>query len=127
LFATVAPEKLASQELDASVGASGPHDFAVRDRAIRQRRIRVHRIPRPTFVTIAKRPSLGAGPNQNIPASTRPSSEIRKIRNRRDGWAHGFLEYDNDPVFVMAGLVPAIHAFLAQLQQRRGCPAQGRA
>ncbi len=30
LFATVAPEKrLASQELDASVGASGPHDFAV--------------------------------------------------------------------------------------------------
>jgi hypothetical protein len=32
-------------ELDASVGASGPHDFAVRISAIRQRRIRVHRIP----------------------------------------------------------------------------------
>jgi hypothetical protein len=45
LFATVTPEKLASQELDASVGASGPHDFAVRISAIRQRRIRVHRIP----------------------------------------------------------------------------------
>jgi hypothetical protein len=31
LVATVAPEKpLASRELDASVGASGPHDFAVR-------------------------------------------------------------------------------------------------
>jgi len=31
LFATVAPKKLeASQELDASVGASGPHGFAVR-------------------------------------------------------------------------------------------------
>jgi hypothetical protein len=29
-LATVTPEKLASQELDASVGASGPHDFAVR-------------------------------------------------------------------------------------------------
>src|SRR5260221_7542288 len=28
-LATVAPEKLASQELDTSVGASGPHDFAV--------------------------------------------------------------------------------------------------
>jgi hypothetical protein len=28
---TVVPEKLASQELDASAGASGPHDFAVRD------------------------------------------------------------------------------------------------
>jgi hypothetical protein len=29
-LATVTPEKLASQELDASVGASEPHDFAVR-------------------------------------------------------------------------------------------------
>ena len=29
-LATVIPEKLASQELDASIGASGPHDFAVR-------------------------------------------------------------------------------------------------
>jgi hypothetical protein len=36
LFATVIPEKLASQELDASVGASGPHDFAVRIRCSRQ-------------------------------------------------------------------------------------------
>jgi hypothetical protein len=32
-------------KLDASVGASGPHDFTVRISAIRQRRIRVHRIP----------------------------------------------------------------------------------
>jgi hypothetical protein len=31
--------------LDASVEASGPHDFAVRISAIRQKRIRVHRIP----------------------------------------------------------------------------------
>jgi hypothetical protein len=31
--------------LDTSVGASGPHDFAVRFSAIRQERIRVHRIP----------------------------------------------------------------------------------
>ena len=44
-FATVIPEKLASQELDASVGASGPHDFAVRFSAVRQKHIRVHRIP----------------------------------------------------------------------------------
>jgi hypothetical protein len=33
---TVTPEKLASQELDASAGASGPHDFAVRFSAVRQ-------------------------------------------------------------------------------------------
>jgi hypothetical protein len=30
-------------------------------------------------------------------------------------------------VFVMAGLVPAIHVFFSSTQQRRGCPAQGRA
>jgi hypothetical protein len=35
----------ASHELDASIGASGPHDFTVRIRTIRQRHIRVHRIP----------------------------------------------------------------------------------
>src|SRR5258708_11894121 len=34
LFATVIPEKLASQELDTSVGVSGPHDFAVRKSAL---------------------------------------------------------------------------------------------
>jgi hypothetical protein len=46
LFVTVAPKKRASRELDASAGASGPHDFAVRgSSAVRQKRIRVHRIP----------------------------------------------------------------------------------
>jgi hypothetical protein len=44
-FATVAPKKLASQELDASVEASGPHDFSVRFGAVRQKRRRVHRSP----------------------------------------------------------------------------------
>jgi hypothetical protein len=44
-FVTVAPEKLASQELDASVEASGPYDFAVRIGAVRQERQRSHRIP----------------------------------------------------------------------------------
>jgi hypothetical protein len=44
-FVTIISEKLASQKLDASIGASGPHDFAVRVSAVRQKRIRVHRIP----------------------------------------------------------------------------------
>src|SRR6202011_2737419 len=44
-LAPVTPEKLASQELDTSVGVSGPHDFAVRLSAVRYRRFRVHRIP----------------------------------------------------------------------------------
>jgi hypothetical protein len=34
-----------SRQLDASVEASGPHDFAVRFGAVRQQHIRVHRIP----------------------------------------------------------------------------------
>ena len=54
-------KKLASRELDASVGASGPHDFAVRSQALRQRADCVHRIPYPTFVTIAIRPSSEDG------------------------------------------------------------------
>jgi hypothetical protein len=33
------------RKLDASVEASGPHDFAVRVSAARQERCRVHRIP----------------------------------------------------------------------------------
>jgi len=56
-LATVIPEKLASQKLDASIGASGPHDFAVRISRARQ-----SQLPRPPhltarFVTIASRPS----------------------------------------------------------------------
>jgi hypothetical protein len=70
------------RQLDASVGASGPHDFAVRVSAFRQAHRLVHRIPHPTSVTIAKRPSEEAGPNCDIPVSTPPSSKIRKIRNQ---------------------------------------------
>ena len=57
LFVTVALKKTASQELDASIEASEPHDFAVRSTPFVKRRPSVHRIPRPTSVTIAKRPS----------------------------------------------------------------------
>ena len=49
-LATVAPEELASQGLDASVGASGPHDFTVRKvkRPRLKRRLRPpHPVPRP--------------------------------------------------------------------------------
>ena len=42
------------------IGAPGPHDFAVRDSLVRLVRHRVHRIPLPTSVTIAKRPSCGS-------------------------------------------------------------------
>ena len=56
------PVKVAFHRLDTSVGASGPHDFAVRlARRSSARRQSVHRIPHPTSVTIAIRPSCGTG------------------------------------------------------------------
>jgi hypothetical protein len=58
LFATLA-QRTFSAKLDASIGASGPHDFAVRLGTFVNRATSVHRIPFPTSVTIASRPSLG--------------------------------------------------------------------
>jgi hypothetical protein len=61
LFVTVASAmREHCRQLDASVEASGPHGFAVRLKRVRLPRRIVHRIPRPTFVTIAKRPSWWA-------------------------------------------------------------------
>jgi hypothetical protein len=48
---------LLSLRVDPSVGRSRPRDFAVRISALRLPRSRVHRIPLPTSVTIAIRPS----------------------------------------------------------------------
>src|SRR5205814_5943616 len=49
------------RKLDASVEASGPHDFAVRISAVRQKHQPRPPHPVPTSVTIAKRPSCGTG------------------------------------------------------------------
>jgi hypothetical protein len=74
----VGPTQL--RQLDASVGASGPHDFAVRESASRQRAVDRSQVPKnppcdpiarktlprpphptPRFVTIMIRPSCGVG------------------------------------------------------------------
>jgi hypothetical protein len=55
LIASVA-SRIITAKLDLSVGESGPHDLAVRDTLHVLQHDRVHRIPRPTPVTIAKRP-----------------------------------------------------------------------
>ena len=55
------------RQLDASVGASGPHGFAVRAQRHSSFDVAcVHRIPRPTFVTIAKRPSCEGGTGRDV-------------------------------------------------------------
>jgi hypothetical protein len=51
----------ASVRLDASVEASGPHDFAVRKQALSSKAPLRPPHPAPTSVTIAKRPSCGRG------------------------------------------------------------------
>ena len=53
-------------KLDASVEASGPHDFAVRSQRFRQRRRQRPSHPAPTSVTIAKRPSCRRGMAGNM-------------------------------------------------------------
>jgi hypothetical protein len=55
-------------------------------------RCRVHRIPRSTSVTIAKRPSEEAGPNGYSADLPPPSSEILKIRNRCDAATNCFAK-----------------------------------
>jgi len=58
------PSPLRSLLLKNLTPASGRQDHTTSPSAIcavRQERIRVHRIPPPTFVTIAKRPSFGTG------------------------------------------------------------------
>src|ERR1700693_1157114 len=58
-LAPVIPEKLASQELDASVGASGPHDFSVRKPHRPSSAPPASTASRSAFRDVAQRPSVG--------------------------------------------------------------------
>ncbi len=55
-------------DLSASVGAPEPHDFADAPASFVLRHQRVHRIPRPTSVTIAIRPSYRVRDSGEMPA-----------------------------------------------------------
>jgi hypothetical protein len=70
------------RQLDVSVETSEPRGFVVRLACARLSHRSAHRIPRPTSVTIAKRPfEMARDANRDSPASTAPSSKIRKNRN----------------------------------------------
>src|SRR5579872_4831119 len=62
--------------LDISVGISGPHDFAVRIVYARLARQRVHRIPRPRFVTMRNVPPIGHGTRKEVPVIC-PTSQVK--------------------------------------------------
>jgi hypothetical protein len=57
-FVTVTLEKLASHELDAGVEASGPHDFAVRKKALSSLALPASTASRPNVRDDGQRPSL---------------------------------------------------------------------
>src|SRR6202521_2726201 len=84
-FLPPSPAKVAFRELDASVGASGPHVFAVRRHALSSAAPPTSTASRPASVTIAKRPSDGAGPNRyraDLAPSSRENSENQKFGQR---------------------------------------------
>jgi len=58
ILATIIIGSFRSRQLDASTGASDPHDFAIRTRRARQSQHGVHRIS-PHVVTIAIAPQSG--------------------------------------------------------------------
>jgi hypothetical protein len=62
LLVTVIPKKRELPEnLTPAIGASGPHDFAVRFSHARQSQLSRPPLPAPTSVTMANAPSLGTG------------------------------------------------------------------
>ncbi len=85
LIATIAAREAfgACARLDASVGASGPHDFAVRIRAARQSAHLQPPHPRPAFVTFA----------------------IAPLRLGRDGEAYSIdSSFGKSEIFLMRGI-----------------------
>jgi hypothetical protein len=65
------------RKLDTSVGVSGPHDFSVRFSAVRQERIRVHRIP-PRVRDDREPPLCGTGQGESIKLFL-PSEEAKNF------------------------------------------------
>jgi hypothetical protein len=76
---TPSPARLLA-DLTPTIGASEPHDLAVRTSAIRQRRRRVHRIP-PRVDDVAQRPSVGRDRIAIVLICPRRQAKFLKIGN----------------------------------------------
>ncbi|OIQ76489.1 hypothetical protein GALL_418260 [mine drainage metagenome] len=75
-FLPPSPAKTCFRQLDASVGASGPHDFAVRNNAARHASLWRPPHPAPNVRDDAYAPLAEAGRRINKAASTKRRSEI---------------------------------------------------
>jgi hypothetical protein len=67
LFATIAGGRFSSAHLNASVGASGPHDFAVRESCVRLAQLTRPPHPTATFVTMRNAPLIEVGREKYTP------------------------------------------------------------
>ena len=80
-FLSPSSAKTCFRELDASVEASGPHDFAVRIQRCSSKAPLASTASRPAFVTIASRPSVGrdgGGYKTDLGPAASTISEIQK-------------------------------------------------
>jgi hypothetical protein len=114
LFATVANGNVFRQ-LDASVGASGPHDFAVRKGALSSGAHLTSIASRPAFVTIANRPSVGRDGGGYAGDLRQKGTEIflqrgldMQITKQPVGQNHRFTGCEISRT-VITGLDPVIH------------------
>ncbi len=119
-----------SAKLDASVGASGPHDFAVRSNISRQRAVdrsqisrsalRSHRAPNaaastafhPAFLTIMIRPSCGVGRREFVEMIC-PTGEVKY-----------FCKRDSTPLSTSR---PTGKSLDCSESEFRSCPGRGAA
>src|SRR3984957_9082448 len=80
--------KVAFRQLDASIGASGPHDFAVRASAARLASLPRPLHPAPTFVTMANAPLIEVGRGELVKMIC-PTAKAKYFR--KEGWT-GFSQ-----------------------------------
>ncbi len=108
LIASVAREIV--HELVPSVGGTGPHGLTVRLERIRLPRQSVHRIPRSTLVTMAKRPSLPSTGRREIKHVFR-ISETRIFLSKR---------LDSELLEIRQVFCPSCRSGNTRIDQRRG-------
>src|ERR1700730_17132721 len=80
-FLPPSPAKIASRELDASVGASGPHDFAVRKLHRPSSALPASTASRSAFRDVAQRPSVGRDDSALFLFLASRQEKVLKIRN----------------------------------------------
>src|SRR6266436_9246601 len=96
-FLTPSPALLLTG-LTPTIGASEPHDFAVRKQTAFVSRAAASTASRPAFVTIASRPSIGTGQRGYTTDLGRPASIISEIQKLIEAPGAGKKAYPGGPI-----------------------------